>query len=53
MLTQIMRTHNQTHIVSESIIVKHFFCTSYAWDPAELVAQKRAECARRLAQLRG
>lgn len=53
MLTQIMRTHNHTHIVSESIIVKHFFCTSYAWDSAELAAQKRAECTQRLAQLRG
>jgi hypothetical protein len=40
------------HSVSDSIIVKHFFCTSYRWDPPELVAQKQAERDRRLTLLR-
>ena len=52
MLTRVMQTHRMHHVVSTDIVVKHFFCTSYVWDPPELVAQKQAECAQRLALLR-
>ena len=53
MLTHAMRTHHMRHVVSADIMVKHFFCTSYVWDPPELVAQKQAERDRRLLMLRG
>lgn len=52
MLTHVMQTHRMHHVVSENIMVKHFFCTSYTWDPPELVAQKQHECAQRLQALR-
>ncbi len=53
MLTQVMRTHDFIHLVSDIIMVKHYFCTSYVWDSAELAAQKRADCQHRLVQYRG
>ena len=52
MLTQVMQTHHLRHVVSSDIMVKHFFCTSYNWNPPALVAQQRRECMRLLHQLR-
>lgn len=52
MLTRAMQTHHMRHVVSDDIMVKHYFCTSYTWDPPELAAQKRTDCAQRLAQYR-
>lgn len=40
LLTMVMRTHGFVHLVSQSVLVKHFFCTSYEWDDAELRNQK-------------
>jgi len=52
LLTRVMQTHQMRHLVSHDIMVKHFFCTSYRWDPPELIAQKQAERDRRLTLLR-
>ena len=40
LLTQVMLTHGMHHRVSSDILVKHFFCTSYEWDAADLRAAK-------------
>lgn len=53
LLTRVLLSHGLTHHVSSGVLVKHFFCTSYEWDDAELKAHKQAERDRRLAALRG
>ena len=40
LMTQVMLTHGMHHRVSSDILVKHFFCTSYEWDAADLRAAK-------------
>jgi hypothetical protein len=34
LMTKVMKTHNLRHIFS-SIMVLHFFCVSYIWEPTE------------------
>jgi hypothetical protein len=52
LLTRVLSTHGLYHHVSNDIMVKHFFCTSYEWDDPETKAHKQADRDRRLAILR-
>ena len=52
LLTRVLSTHGLYHHVSNDIMVKHFFCTSYEWDDPETKAHKQTDRDRRLAILR-
>jgi hypothetical protein len=51
LLTQVLRTHGQPHILSSALVL-HFFCTSYEYDDEPTRRHKQRQRDLRLAALR-